>query len=212
MEKKQRNQFAVLGLGRFGMSVVKTLSGFDVSVLACDRDPIRLHEAADYATHAIQADVLDEVTLEKLGLGNFDVVVIAMADDFEASMMATMIAKEQGAKHILVKANGLRQKRILENIGADQIVLPETEMGARIAKHLVDPDLLDLVDESEHFSLYEMSPHKDWIDKTIRQSDIRERHRLTILAIKRDKRLLIPVYANETIRQGDILVILGERP
>lgn len=96
MNELTNKNFAVLGLGRFGVSVVKTLSEYDVDVLACDKDPARLHEATPYATHVIQVDLNDEIALQQLGLGNFDVVILAMGEDFEASILTTMMAKEQG--------------------------------------------------------------------------------------------------------------------
>ena len=114
----------MLGLGRFGVSVVKTLSEYDVDVLACDKDPARLHEATPYATHVIQVDLNDEMALQQLGLGNFDVVILAMGEDFEASILTTMMAKEQGAPTVVAKARGLRQKKILEGVGADVVILP----------------------------------------------------------------------------------------
>lgn len=211
MERKKHGQYAVLGLGSFGMSVVKTLAEYGVSILACDRDSTRIHEATEFATHVIQLDAMDETTLLNLGLGNFDAVIIAMAEDFEASVMATMIAKEQGAKFIMVKAHGNRQKGILESIGANEVILPEHEMGRRVARHLVDPNVLDVFDESEHFCVSEMRPHKEWIDTSVKQADIRRKHNVTILAIRRNKKLIIPVSPDEILRKEDLLVVLRER-
>ena len=138
--KKPYTQFAVIGLGRFGLSVVKTLAKYDVSILAVDANEHHLNESADFATSVVQANISEEGALDSLSLGNFDVVVIATGEDFEASVLATISAKEQGAKQVVVKALGERQKRILEKIGADTVVLPEIEMGARLARSLAGPE------------------------------------------------------------------------
>lgn len=209
MEKVKRDQFAVIGLGRFGMSIIKTLAEYDVSILACDKDPARLHAASDYATHVVQVDVLDEASIGRLGLGNFDVVIIAMGEDFEASIMTTMLAKEQGAKHVLAKAYGARQKKILESVGADKVVLPEHEMGVKIARRFVDPNILDIFDETEHFIISETRPLKEWLNKSVRQSDIQKKHDLMIIAIRRGGRTIVPVSADQVIMKDDILITLS---
>lgn len=211
MKQPAYSQFAVLGLGRFGLSIVKTLSEYDVNILACDKDAARLHEATGYATHLAQADVADETALHKLGLGNFDAVVVAMGEDFESSVIATMIAKESGAGFVLVKARGLRQKKILESIGADQVVLPELEMGAKVARKLASPNLLDLLEDSEHYTIAEIHPLETWVGKTIRQADIRRQTGQMILAIRTGDKILVPVPAQRVLQRNDVLITLSER-
>ncbi len=212
MKKKSKyNHFAVLGLGRFGMSIVQTLSEYDVNVLACDRDEYKLQIAANYATHVVQADMTDETALIKLGLGNFDVVILAMGEDFEASQIATMIAKESGVKHIIVKAISRRQKKILESVGADEVILPELEMGARLARRLVNSNIMDILEESDFYTITEMHPMDEWLNKTIRQSDIRHKHNLTVLAVRRNNKLIIPVPLDRVISKEDILIVLSEK-
>lgn len=212
MEKQENaSQFAVLGLGRFGMSIVETLSEYDVNVLACDSDPALVHSAMEYATHVVQMDVTDETDMQNLGLGNFDVVILAMGEDFEAALMATMLAKEQGAQFIMVKAKDYRRKKILESIGADQVVLPECEMGAKIARKMVGSNILDILEESEHYSISEMHPQDDWVGKTVRESDIRRNHGLTILAVRQGEDLHIPVSPDQILGKNDILITLTEK-
>ncbi len=209
-EKNADLQFAVLGLGQFGMSVLKTLAQYDASVLACDRDPVHLHEAANYADHVVCAEVADESAMEKLGLGNFDVVIFAMGEDFEASLLATMKAKELGAKYVVVKALGRRQKKILESIGADLVVLPEHEMGEKIARRLIAPNILDVLEDTTHYSITQMRPMEKWIGKTVGEADIRKRHDMTVLAILRGQQTIMPVAAEQKIEKGDVLVVLGK--
>jgi trk system potassium uptake protein TrkA len=211
MHTKNKNKnFAVLGLGRFGMSIVETLAEYDVNILACDIDEARIHQAADLATHALKADLADESILESLGLGNFDVVIVTMGDKFEASVLAAMFAKEEGAKWVIAKARSLRQKRILENIGADEVVLPEHQMGAKIAAKLVGSNILDILDESDLYTITEMRPLPEWINKTVHQADIRRKHGLTILAIRHKDKLSMPVSPDTKIAADDILITLSE--
>ncbi|MGD9663452.1 MAG: TrkA family potassium uptake protein [Porticoccaceae bacterium] len=208
-EKKCELQFAVLGLGRFGMSIVKTLAEYDANILACDKNAARLHEATDYAATVVQADAADEDAMKKLGLGNFDVVVLAMGEDFEGTIIAAMLAKELGAGKVVAKAFGFRQKKILESIGVDKVVVPEVEMGAKVALSLVNPNVLDVLERSGGQTITEMFPQKEWVGKTIGEADIRKLHGYTILAIVRGENPIIPVTTDTRIEEGDILMAMS---
>jgi trk system potassium uptake protein TrkA len=209
-KKEQYKSFAVLGLGRFGMSIVQTLSESEANILACDKDESKLQQASEYATHMVQVDVTDENALEKLGLGNFDVVIVGIGENFEASQIAAMIAKEHGVKRIIVKAKNKRQKIILESIGVHEVILPEHEMGAKLARKLTGSNVMDILEESEFYTIKEMYPMEEWIDKTIQQSDIRRKHGLSILAIRRGERLVMPVLPDMTLNREDILITLSD--
>lgn len=208
-DKKCELQFAVLGLGRFGMSIVKTLAEYDANILACDKDATRLHEATDYAATVVQADAADEDAMRKLGLGNFDVVVLAMGEDFEGTIMAAMLAKELGASKVVAKAFGHRQQKILESIGVDKVVVPEVEMGVKVARNLVNPNVLDVLERSGGQSITEMLPQKEWVGKTIGQVDIRKEYGYNILAIVRGKETILPVTTETMMHENDILVALN---
>ena len=212
MEKVYDNtNFAILGLGRFGVSIIQTLAEYDVNILACDRSEAKLQSVADYATHIVQADLSDESALLKLGLGNFDVVVLAMGEDFEASQIATMIAKENGARYVVVKARSDRQKKILKNLGADEVILPEHEMGARLARKLMGSSIMDVLSDSEYYTVTEMKPLREWVGKTVRQSDIRRKHDIVILAVRHGTRLSLQISPDRVIGQDDILLVLSEK-
>jgi len=210
-KKRTYTQFAVLGLGRFGMSIVQTLSEYDVSILACDNNETKLRWAADYASHVVHADISDEKDLEKLGLGNFEVVILATGEDFEAAQIAAMIAKESGVKHVIVKARNNRQKTILERIGVNEIILPEYEMGAKLARKLVGANIMDILGESDLYTITEMHPMDEWLNKSLQETDIRRNYNLTILAIRYGDRLKIPVFPDTVITDGDILITLSEK-
>ncbi len=207
-EKRCDLQFAVLGLGRFGMSIVKTLAEYDANILACDKNMARLHEATDYATHVVQLDVTDEDAMDKLGLGNFDVVVLAMGEDFESTVLSSMKVKELGTAKILAKAVGERQKKILESIGVDQVVLPEIEMGAKIARQLAQNNILDILENAGH-AITEMHPMEEWTHKTVSEANIRHTYGYSILAVIRGKQTIIPVAADLVLLPDDLLITLS---
>lgn len=205
-----RKQYAVLGLGRFGRSIVTTLAESGCDVLACDKDMDLVEEMSQFATHAVQADVTDEVEMEALGLGNFDVVVIAIGSHMESCVMATMIAKQYGAKEVIAKAPNQLQKRILEKVGADRVVLPEWEMGAKIAAGLITSNLIDFISLSDEYGVAELEPLPQWVGLPLNKSNIRAESGITIVAIKRGNRIIVSPRPDEIINATDIVVALGE--
>ncbi len=205
----KKHQFAVLGLGRFGMSLLETLCESDVSVLACDKNHARIQEAAAFATQVVETDISNEANLEALGIGNFDVVVVAIGDDFEAALMATAIAKEKGARFVLAKASTQRQKRILEGVGADRVILPEREMAEKVARGLIGTNVMDILEDAAHYTITEMCPLEYWVGKTVSESDIRAQHGMNILAVRRGDDVIIPVRPDEVLAHDDVLIILS---
>lgn len=208
----KQKSYAVLGLGRFGLSVVKTLSEKNVNVLACDKMENRTQEVASFATHTIQADISDEKVLKSLGLGNYDVVIIAMGTEFEAALIAAMVAVEEGVQYVVAKAGGERQKKILKSIGVHEVVFPEYEMGVKLANRLTGINLLDALGDSEMYTLAEINPQPRWVGKSIRECDIRNKHGLTILAVVRAGRVEVPVSPDWVFEPNDLLVTLQSKP
>jgi trk system potassium uptake protein TrkA len=193
------------------MSIIETLAQFNVEILAVDKDENKTRAAAEYATHVVQADLSEENVLDTLGLGNFDVVILAMAGDFEATLITAMVAKEEGAGKIVAKASGNRQKKILEKSGVDEVILPEHEMGIKTARRLVGANLLEILGESDLYTITEQAPLSEWIGKTIREADIRRKKGLNVLAVYRAGKLNVTVSPDFVISRGDMLVVLGER-
>ena len=211
VRKNQNKNFAVFGLGRFGMSIIQTLSEYDVNILACDNNEAKVNHATEYATHVIQADASDETALINLGLNSFDVIVLAMGEEFEASLIATMIAKENGAEYVIVKARNKRQKKTLESIGADKVVLPEYEVGVKLARTILEPNIMDILEDSEYYTITEMKPYNEWINKTVGEADIRQNYGITILAIRNGKELTIPISPDTIIAENDVLIVFSEK-
>lgn len=202
--------FVVIGCGRFGTSVAKTLYDLGNEVMAVDMNPDTVQEISEHVTHAVVADVLDEAVLHELGLSNFDVVIISIASNIEASIMATLTAKELGAKKVVVKAQSDVHGKVLTKVGADRIVFPERDMGARVAHNLTSSNILDFIELSPEYYIIEISALKRWINKSLGELRLRNKYGVNVLAIKRETSLNISPTADEVINQGDILVVIGD--
>ena len=202
--------FVVIGCGRFGTSVAKTLYELGNEVMAVDMDPDVIQEISEFVTHAVVADALDEAVLHELGLSNFDVVIISIASDIEASIMATLTAKEVGAKKVVVKAQSDIHGKVLTKIGADRIIFPERDMGARVAHNLTSSNILDFIELSPEYYIIEITALKRWINKSLSELRLRNKYGVNVLAIKRGNNLKISPGADEIVREGDILVVIGD--
>ncbi len=205
-------QFAILGLGRFGQSIATSLLESGCQVLCCDRDIEIVNEMSKYGCHAVQADITDIHVLQEFGINNFDFVIIAIGENMESSILATMLTKELGAKFVISKAKNKLQKTILEKVGADRVVLPEMDMGKRIASTLASKNIIDYISLSEKFAILEVAPEKSWINKTIAESNIRAKVGINVVAIKRNEDIIVSPYPTEVIREDDILIAVGEAP
>jgi trk system potassium uptake protein TrkA len=205
-----RKQFAIIGMGRFGSSVAKTLSQLGFEVLAIDHREETVQEASAFVTHAVQADSTDEEALRALGIRNFDVVVVAIGEDIQASILTTLILKEMGIPTIIVKAVNDLHGKVLKKIGADKVVYPERDMGQRVAHHLISSNIIDYIELSADYSIVEIKVSKQMIGKSLKQLDIRAKYGCNVIAIKQNEQLIIPPSAEEPLRMDDILVIVGK--
>ena len=180
----KEKSYAVIGLGQFGMSVAETLAESDCDVLAIDAREENIQEIADKVTYAVRADVREPEVLRSLGVQNVDVAVIAVAENMEASIMATMQAKELGVPYVLAKAMNALHGKILEKIGADRVIYPEQSMGLRVARNLMSGGFLDVFELSTEFSMAEFPVPTEWIGKSLQELQLRESHDINIIAIK----------------------------
>lgn len=203
-------QFIVVGLGRFGTSVAETLSSLGHDVLAIDKDETLIQEIADKVTHAVQLDATDEYALRTLGVRNFDVAVVTIGSNIQASIMTTLLLREAGVKYIICKGQSELHKKVLLKIGADRVILPEKDMGIRVAHSLVSSNLVDLIELSDEYQIIEMNAPKAWIGKSLRELDVRAMYGITVLAIRSDNHDLdISPTANVKIPQSAIIVAVG---
>ena len=211
-EQKQlkKKQYAVLGLGRFGHAVAVTLAQAGNEVLAVDQNEERVQELSDYVTCAVRADITDTKVFESLGINNMDVVIVGIAQNMQASILATIQSKESGVSCVIAKCGSRIHKDILVRVGADQVVMAEYETGVRLAKSLISGGFKDLFDLSDDFSVAELPVPSVWKGKTLEQLNIRKEYGVNIIAVKRQGRFEVNIDPGQPLREGDLLVIAGE--
>lgn len=208
MKIDKNTTIAVLGLGKFGMSIAKELSQKGYDLFCCDRSSNLVNEASSFARNVVQADAGDPIILEHLGIGNFDIVVICFSQVFEEELLSVMISKEKGVPFIIAKGTGLRQKKILENVGADLVILPEIEMGQRVVRRLIFDDPMEYIYHSEYFEILEMIPEKDWLGKRLDILNLRETEGINILAIIRSNIPLNFIFPDTKLQKEDRLIVM----
>ena len=202
-------QFMVIGCGRFGSSIATTLFKLGHEVMVIDIDEERIQDIAEEVTYAVQADVSDENVLMELGISNFDVVIVSIGSNYQASIMATLIAKESGVKKVVAKAHDSLHGKVLAKIGADKIIYPERDMGVRVAHNLVSSNILDFIELSPDYSILEITALEQWINKSLKELRLPTNYGINVMAIKRGSNINVSPYANDIILKGDVLVVIG---
>ena len=201
--------FAVIGIGRFGTSVALTLSLMGHEVLAVDTSAAAIDSIADRVTHAIVADATDERVLRRIGIAEFDAVVISVAADIRASILTAMLSKELGAKRVVAKAADDLHAKLLIKAGADQVVQPERDSGVRLARSIAVDSVLDYFALTDDVSINELRLPYSWAGKSLVQLGIRTRYGVSVIAIKRGEKMIVAIDPNSALEQGDVLVLLG---
>jgi trk system potassium uptake protein TrkA len=211
----KRKQFGVIGLGRFGSAMAMTLTELGHDVIGVDGDESRVQQLADVITHALQIDATDEKALRAAGIQDVDVAVVSIGENIESSLLVVMQLHELGIQTIVAKAVTPLHGRILEKLGVSRVIFPEREMAIRIAHSLVMPNVIDYIELSRDFSIVEVPAPDAFVGRTLKQLELRPRLGLTLIAIKRQSGesgavvTNIAPAADETIRRGDILALLG---
>jgi trk system potassium uptake protein TrkA len=209
-------QFAVIGLGRFGLSVAKTLTEQGCQVLAIDKDEELVQDASEFVTEAVQVDSTDEKALKVVGIKNVDVAVVGIGTNLEASILTTLTLKEMGVKEIVSRAVTEEHGKVLEKVGATKVVFLERDMGMRVANSLISPSIIEHIYLSPEFSIMEAMVPQAFIGQSIGHLDIRAKYGLTIIGVKKTEQpsdkiceLNISPKADYVIKQGDVLILLG---
>ena len=202
-------QIVVIGCGRFGTNLAITLEKLGNEVMVIDKDEEVINSIANKVTHSIICDVRVEGSLKELGLANFDICVVAIGSDYKTSIIATVEAKELGIPKIIAKATDSVQAMVLSKIGADRVIIPERDMGIRVANNISNSNILDSINLSDEYSLVEIAPIEDWIGKSIKESEIRQNYYINIVAVKTKKGLEINIGADYVIKDSDILLVAG---
>lgn len=202
--------FAVIGLGQFGMTLAQTLAESNCDVLAIDDKEENIQEVADKVTYAVKADVREPGVLQSLGVQDVDVAVIAVAENMEASIIATMQAKELGVPFVLAKAMNSLHGRILSKIGADEVIYPEQSMGFRVARNLMSSGFVDIFELSSQFSMAEIRIPSEWVGKSLSELKIREKYHVNIIAVKQGDSVDVNLKPDEPLGDGGSLIAVGK--
>ena len=207
----KKNTYAVFGLGRYGLAVAKELNKNGADVLAVDINEDNVNDAASELPICKCADISEPAVIEQLGTSNIDVVIVAMASNLEASILAVTLCKEVGVKTVIAKCSNEMHKKILKSVGADQVVFPEQESGIRLAKNLLSAGFVDMVELSDDVNIIEIDTPKDWENKTLISLNLRKKHSVNVIAIKSGNYTSINVDPNEPLKKGSKLVLLAHR-
>lgn len=216
-------RFAVIGLGRFGSSIARTLGEKGQQVIAVDKNEDPVQDIMDQVTKAVCLDATDEKAMRSAGLEDVEVAICAMGTDIESSILVTQLLKELGIQTVVCKAVNENHKKALEKIGATRVVLPEMEMGARVANTLLSPSdkVLEHIDVSDISSIIEMEPPDEFIGKSLRDLNVRAEYGVNVIAIRRtvkttkdgkpceEEKIDINPQADDLITKGDVLVVFG---
>ena len=204
-----KQTYAVFGLGRYGRAVAKELVENGAEVLAVDIDENLVNDAIGEIPYCKCADITDEEVIRQLGIANVDVVIIAMATNLEASVMATMLCKEAGVKTVIVKCSSEMNCKILSKVGADRVVFPESESGIRLAKNLLSNGFIDLVELSKDVSMVELDVRPEWEGKNLIELNLRRKYSINVVAVVQDNQVLINLDPEKPLEKSMKLIVIA---
>lgn len=202
--------YIVIGLGRFGQTLARQLCMLGAEVLALDKRNDLVQQVADDVTHAVVGDAQDKEVLRSLGVRNFDCAIIAIGSNLAASVLTTMNLKELGVPYVICKAHDETHRRVLEKLGVDRVIIPEQENAQRLARSLNSHNVLEYIELSEDYGILEIPAPQIWMDKTLKQLDVRAKLGVNIIAVENDKQTNVSPAADYRIKTGDVLVVLGD--
>ena len=203
-----RKSFAVIGMGRFGQSVVEELIKKEADVLVIDRDPERIAKMSKIATHAVTLDTTDDQALKEVGIGSIDHVVVAIGKDLQSSILTTLVLKNLGVDKVTVKVQDENHALIVLKLGADEIIQPEQQSGKRLASKIISDNVLDYIDLNESHSFIVVLAKSKIIDSTIINLDVRNKFKINIVAVRRNGDIIIPT-PDTVIEELDQLLLIG---
>lgn len=205
-----RKQYAVLGIGRFGSKIARELFYKNQEVIAIDKDPTVIEAIKDQVTHAYVGDITDEAALKEAGVADCDVAIVAESSNMESNIIAAQICKSLGIQKVICKAQNTLHGKILSKLGVDEIVFPEQDTAIKLVNRLTSQGVLDYFDIGKNVAIIGTKPLERWVNRTIADLDLRSKHNVTVLAIRRgDSNIVIPP-PNTVVQKDDILVLFGQ--
>ncbi|MBO4229289.1 MAG: TrkA family potassium uptake protein [Clostridia bacterium] len=209
MAKKQT--YAVLGLGRFGRSLARELADNGAEVLGIDLDENIVNEVAETIPYCRCGNATDPEVLSRIGISNYDTVIISMAKHLEATVLAVMLCKEAGVPTVIVKCPDEMTAKIAKKIGADRTIIPEKESGIRLAKELVSGGILDLLDLSGDVSVAELEIRPEWIGKSLQELNLRSKYQTNVIAVKSGNTVQTGIDPGRKLEAGETLVVVANK-
>lgn len=204
-----KKTYAVFGLGRYGIAVARELVSNGMEVIAVDSDERIVNTAADELPICKCADITDPEVIRQLGISNADVVIIAMANNLEASVMAVTLCKEIGVRTVIAKCANEMHQKILTRVGADKVVFPENESGIRLAKNLLSSGFVDMVSLAKNVSMIELDMRPEWVGKNLIQLNLRKKYSINVVAIRRADMVSVDIDPNAPLQGDDKLIVIA---
>jgi trk system potassium uptake protein len=206
-----KQSYAVIGLGRFGLSIASKLFEAGQEVMGIDIDEERIDDGKLSLTHAVVLDSTEEESLKSVGIRNFDYVIVAIGNDMQASILTVMLLKEMGVQKVIAKALNKRHGQVLSKVGADWVIHPERDMGERVAHQLLSPNVLNYIELSSEYNIEEIMVPPSMATKSLRELDLRANYNVNAIAILSNEDLIISPSPDQIIQNGDKLVVIGHR-
>ncbi len=203
-----KKEYGVFGLGDFGRSIAVYLAEQGHTVMALDCREERVQAVADVVTMAVRADVMDFDMMRSLNLGELSCLIIAMGDNLEGTIMAAIVAREEGVPYIMAKANNTIHETVLRRLGVDRVIFPDKDMAARIARNLISGRFTDFMELSDTFGVAEMPAPEGWVGKTLRHLHLREMG-LNVIGLRRGEEVSIDLDPDRPICRGEVYILIG---
>ena len=201
--------YAVIGLGRYGRAVAEELVNNGADVLAIDIDIHNVNSAIETIPVCKCADITEPETIKRLGISNMDVVVVAMASNLEASVMAVTLCKEAGVKEVIVKCGNELHQKIFSRVGADRVIFPEKESGVRLAKNLLTKGFAEMIELSDDVAMVEIDIKEEWVGKTLIDLSLRRKYSLNVVALRDGEEIGIEVDPTLPLKAGMKLIVIA---
>ncbi|MBO5312651.1 MAG: TrkA family potassium uptake protein [Clostridia bacterium] len=207
---KSNKTYAVFGLGRYGTAVARELVENGMEVIAIDTEQKVVDDIAEYLPVCKCADVTDAEVISRLGIGSVDTVIICMAGNLEASVMAITLCKEAGVNTVIAKCGNEMHQKIMLRVGADKVVFPENESGTRLAKNLLSSGFIDMISLSRDVSIVEIDVKKEWIGKNLIELNLRKKYNINIVAIKRGENVSVSINPEQVLDEETTLIVIAD--
>ena len=206
---KAKKTYAVFGLGKYGTAVAKELVEHGMEVIAVDIEERIVNDAAAYLPVCKCADVSDAEVISRLGIGSIDTVIVCMASNLEASVMAITLCKEAGVNNVIAKSANEMHQKILLRVGADQVVFPENESGIRLAKNLLSSGFIDMISLSKDVSVVEIDVKEEWCGKNLIELNLRKKYGFNIVAVKKGDKVNININPEQVLDAETTLIVIA---